>query len=118
MKEHLYHYRAQVVSVYDGDTCTMDIDLGLDSWRHGEKIRLARINAPELRGDERPAGIKARDFLREKIDGRQIWISTLKDKKGKYGRYIADIWLEEAGGGFININDALVDAGHAKYVQY
>lgn len=118
MEEHLYYYRAQVVSVYDGDTCTMDIDLGMNNWQHGEKIRLARINTPEIRGSERPAGILARDFLREKIDGRQVWINTLKDKKGKYGRYIADIWLEQTAGEFININDALVDAGHANYVQY
>lgn len=29
MERHLYHYRAQVTDVYDGDTCTMDIDLGM-----------------------------------------------------------------------------------------
>ncbi len=53
MKENLYHYRAVVVSVYDGDTCTVDIDLGLNTWVRGEKLRLYRINAPELRGSER-----------------------------------------------------------------
>lgn len=25
----LYHYRARVTAVHDGDTCTVDIDLGL-----------------------------------------------------------------------------------------
>lgn len=118
MGEHLYHYRAEVQSVYDGDTCTMNIDLGLGTWLHNEKIRLARINTPELRGDERPEEILARDFLRERIDGHQVFISTLKDKKGKYGRYIADIWREDAEGNYINVNDELVNAGHAKYVQY
>jgi micrococcal nuclease len=29
MKSHLYYYRALVSYVYDGDTCTVDIDLGL-----------------------------------------------------------------------------------------
>ena len=65
MKENLYYYRAVVVSVYDGDTCTVDIDLGLNTWVRGEKLRLYRINAPELRGPERPEGLKSRDFLRE-----------------------------------------------------
>lgn len=118
MDKHLYYYRADVLSVYDGDTCTMNIDLGLGAWLHGEKIRLARINTPELRGEERPEGLIARDFLREKIDGQQVLISTLKDKKGKYGRYIGEIWHKSADGKYININDELVAAGHAQFVQY
>lgn len=118
MDGFLYHYRAQVKAVYDGDTCTMDIDLGLGTWVHNEKIRLSRINAPELRGDDHAAGLLARDFLRDKIENQQVWISTLKDKKGKYGRYIADIWITDADDNAINVNDALVAAGHAQYVQY
>jgi len=118
MDENLYHYSAEVTSVYDGDTCTMNIDLGLGTWLHGEKIRLARINTPELRNDERAKGLIARDYLREKIDGKQVLISTLKDKKGKFGRYIADIWIKGPNGDYININDELVTAGHAQYVQY
>ncbi len=118
MKEYLYHYRAVVVSVYDGDTCTVDIDLGLKTWVRGEKLRLYRINAPELRGVERPEGLKSRDFLREQIDGKQIIIQTVKDKKGKYGRYLADIWLPVDDGEMININDLLVEKGFAEYKDY
>ena len=47
----------------------MDIDLGLDIWQKNEKISLARINTPELRGDEREAGIKSRDALIDLILG-------------------------------------------------
>jgi hypothetical protein len=32
MEHKLYHYKAHVVDVYDGDTCTVDIDLGLSTW--------------------------------------------------------------------------------------
>ena len=42
----LFHYNAIVQSVYDGDTCRVDIDLGLGIWVRNEKIRLVRINAP------------------------------------------------------------------------
>ena len=118
MQNVLYQYNAFVTSVYDGDTCTMNIDLGLGTWLHGEKIRLARINCPELRGEERPDGLIARDFLRDKIDGRQVLISTIKDKKGKFGRYIAEIWTKNEDGNYTNVNDAIVNAGHAAYVQY
>ena len=117
MKDNLYHYRAIVRAVYDGDTCTVDIDLGLATWIHGEKVRLYRINAPELRGDEREAGLRSRDFLRSKIEGKEVFINTVKDKKGKYGRYIADIWFEE-NGTWLNVNDLLVQAGHAIYQEY
>lgn len=114
----LYHYQAQVVSVYDGDTCTVDIDVGLGIWVKGEKLRLARINAPEVRGDEREAGLVSRDFLRTKIDGKQIMIQTIKDKTGKYGRYLAEILIQDANDNFININDLMVAEGFAEYKEY
>lgn len=40
----LYHYRAEVVDVYDGDTVTVDLDLGFHVWVRSEKIRLAYID--------------------------------------------------------------------------
>ena len=118
MELTLYHYKAKVTSVYDGDTCTVDIDLGLHTWIAGEKIRLNRINAPEVRGSERAKGLKSRDFLRSKIEGNEVFIQTIKDKKGKYGRYLGEIWFEETEGNFININDLLVTEGFAKYHKY
>lgn len=114
----LYRYRAVVRSVYDGDTCTLDIDLGLGTWVHGEKVRLSRINAPEVRGDEREAGLKSRDFLRETIDGHDVVIETITDTKGKYGRYLAEIWLKQPDGCYANVNDLLVSAGQAVYREY
>ncbi len=61
---------------------------------------MQRINAPELRGKERPRVLKSRDFLRSKIEGKEILIETIKDKKGKYGRDLAEIWLEDKLGKF------------------
>jgi micrococcal nuclease len=113
----LYHYTAQVQSVYDGDTCRVDIDLGLGIWIRNEKLRLVRINAPEVTGNEKAAGLASRDFLRDLIDGQEIIIETVKDKRGKYGRYLAEIWIEQDGG-WINVNDLLVIAGHAVYQEY
>lgn len=118
MDNSLFHYRAIVRSIYDGDTCTVDIDLGLGCWVHGEKIRLYRINAPELKGAQREAGLLSRDFLRKKIQGKEVFIHTVKDKKGKYGRYLADIWLKSEDDRWININDMLVQNGFAIYKDY
>ena len=117
MQDTLYHYRARVVSVYDGDTCTADIDLGLRTWINEEKLRLARINAPELVGVEKPAGLAARDFLRSLIDGKEIHLQTIKDRQEKYGRYLAEIFVEQNGAG-VNVNDLMVQNGHAAYKEY
>lgn len=109
----LYTYLATVTAVYDGDTITADIDLGLNTWRHGEKIRLARIDAPEVRGEERPEGLKCRDLLQQRIDGKQITIRTVKDRKGKFGRYLGELWDQDG-----NVNDWLVSQGCAEYREY
>jgi micrococcal nuclease len=118
MEKILYHYKAKVINVYDGDTCTVDIDLGLHIWNKGEKLRLNRINAPELRGNEKAKGLKSRDFLRSLILDKEVYLETIKDKKEKYGRYLAEIWLEDEKNNFININDILVKNGFAKYQKY
>ncbi|HEY9812699.1 MAG TPA: thermonuclease family protein [Candidatus Sericytochromatia bacterium] len=118
MKVDLFNYRAIVKAVYDGDTCTVDIDLGMKVWIHGEKLRLCRINAPEIRGEQREAGLAAGEFLRKQIDGKQVFIETIKDSQEKYGRYLAEIWLENQNGQWININDLMVSQGHAVYKTY
>lgn len=38
-----FHYHARVTSAYDGDTCIVDIDLGLGVCKRGEKLHLHRI---------------------------------------------------------------------------
>ena len=57
----MYLYRVTITSVYDGDACTADVDIGFKVTVRGEKIRLARINAPEIRGANRKAGLASRD---------------------------------------------------------
>lgn len=118
MNDTLYTYKALVISVYDGDTCTVDIDLGLKTWIHHEKIRLARINAPEVRGEEKEDGLRARDFLRALIEGREVLIKTIRDKKGKYGRYLGEIFLQDRNQHWVNVNDMLVAEGFAEYKEY
>lgn len=106
-----YVYAARIVRVYDGDTVFVDIDLGLQVWMHDQAIRLWGVNAPEVRGVERPQGLASRDWLRGRLDGVDLWIRTYKDRQGKYGR-----WLAELFDGDENINASLVAAGHATLV--
>lgn len=107
-----YEYKATNFSVYDGDTVRCDIDLGFGTWLHNQALRLYGINTPELRGEDRAAGLLARDFLEKRVVGRELTIRTRKDKKGKYGRWLAVIY----DGNGTDLNQLLVDSGHA--VEY
>lgn len=109
----MYEYKVkEIKSIYDGDTMIVVIDLGFGVYKT-EKLRLAFIDAPEIRGDEHDAGIISRDWLRVKmqdaIDNKKnITIKTFKDRKGKYGRYIAEIFIDE-----ISINKQMIEEGYA-----
>lgn len=118
MEQNLYHYKASVKSVYDGDTCIVDIDLGLHTWIKDEKLRLNRINAPEIKGRQKSNGIKSRDFLKSLVLEKTVLVQTIKDKKEKYGRYLAEIWIKDDKGKLINVNDSMVSKGYAKYQKY
>lgn len=104
----MYEYDATVISVYDGDTITCLVDLGFKV-SVVKKIRLYGINTPEMRGEEKEFGKVVRDYLRNIILGKKVKLKTIKDKTGKYGRYLATIFYENK-----NINKHLIEIGYAK----
>ena len=105
----MYEYKALVTKVYDGDTITVDIDLGFGVCLKGQKIRLLGIDTPEIRGDEREEGLKSRAALRGQIINKWVSIKTFKDKKGKYGRWLGEVWLDD-----LCMNEWLLTEGYAK----
>lgn len=112
----MYEYRAKITDVYDADTVTAEIDLGFKSCLKKVKLRLYGINAPEVRGPERPEGLDARDWLRERILNQEVFIRTYKDKAGKYGRWLADIYPRNDHS--VSYNEMLVESGHAEEADY
>ncbi len=103
----MYEYDAYVTKVYDGDTITVDIDLGFEVWLKGQKLRLIGIDTPEVRGPERPEGILARDALRSMILNKKVRIKSYG--RGKYGRWLSEVFIED-----ININQRLLAEGFAR----
>ena len=106
----MYEYNVKITSVYDGDTVTGDIDLGFGVWMHKQKFRLIGIDTPEIRTkdlDEKRRGYDARDRLRELILDKVVKVRSLG--KGKYGRWLIEIYDDT-----ININQLLIQEGHAK----
>jgi micrococcal nuclease len=110
-----YKYKAKCIRVIDGDTILADVDLGFGI-RQKMTLRLAGINAPEKTGKEKPSGLKALVFLIDNLEGNEIVINTFKDKREKYGRYIATVYNST---NFVkSINDELVEKGFAVYKKY
>ncbi len=70
---------ARVVSVYDGDTFTLET---------GEKVRLAEVNTPELSPIE-PYAVEARDAAERFLGAGQITLHLGATEKDGYGRLIA-----------------------------
>lgn len=99
----MYTYKAHVTSVYDGDTITVDIDLGFSTFLKNQKIRMYGINAPEIRGADHDNGVSSRDALRSRILDKDIILNTIKDEKEKYGRWLGKIEVDGE-----NINNWMV----------
>jgi len=118
--KYLYEYRCVLVRVIDGDTVDLDVDLGMGVWRKKLRVRLLGINAPETnRRASRNAGIAAKNYLKLKLGppGTQLMIRTHKDKTGKYGRYLAEIWSMDVDE-TVSVNEMMVQAGHAVRSNY
>jgi micrococcal nuclease len=120
-KSKLYYYAAHVTSVYDGDTITVDIDLGLGMWRRGQTIRLWKVNTPEVRGPEHEEGRRVRTFVANLVLNKTILVRTILDKRGqdhteKFGRLLGEILVEDTDGNEINVNERLLEQGMARIV--
>jgi micrococcal nuclease len=106
----MYEYRARVLAVHDGDTCTCDIDLGFSVWVRKCAIRLDGLDAPEL---PTTAGVDARDALMLLVLNRDVTLRTRKDRDDKYGRMLGTIILSDAAGP-VNVNEQLIAHGFAR----
>ena len=110
----MYTYKATIRSVYDGDSCRCDLDLGMGVWLHNQSIRLFGIDTAEIRGgtvETKALGNLAKDYLKNELpEGCTVLLRTYIDKRGKFGRVLASIYKQE-GDGFQtrSLNTALLD---------
>ena len=94
-----------IKSCYDGDTCTT-ID--------GEKIRLACIDTPELKGKKANpiAAQEARDFLNNLVSNKKVSIRRITNDR--YGRTVSELFING-----INVQELIIQKGYGKiYERY
>ena len=109
----MYSYPAICRRVIDADSIVAEIDLGF-SIKFNQPLRLFGINAPEL---NTPEGKRAKEFLAFLLEGKPVVVETVKDKKEKFGRYLATVFLFGMQG-IASINDKLVAEGYAVKKDY
>tara|TARA_R110000851_G_scaffold306333_1_gene464649 strand:- start:275 stop:697 length:423 start_codon:yes stop_codon:yes gene_type:complete len=106
----MYEYSCKVKRVVDGDTVDVVIDLGFDI-HYSSRVRLYGIDTPESRTrdkDEKARGFISKDFLKSWLDKGDVVIRTRKDKKGKFGRVLGEMVVDN-----ININELMIEEHHA-----
>jgi micrococcal nuclease len=119
-----YTYSAELAGVVDGDTVDLIVDLGFrvtfrDRFRlYGpDPAGKLGLNAPEM---STPEGRAAKKWLsnffaaRAPNTGFLQTVHTIRDKREKFGRWLAVILLADG----TNVNQALIDAGHAVLKAY
>ena len=104
----MYEYNCTVTRVVDCDTIDVILDLGF-SILHKCRVRLYGIDTPESRTrdkDEKVRGKLAAKYLENAINnGSKIVLrSKLKDSKGKYGRVLGEVVVDD-----ININVSMIE---------
>jgi endonuclease YncB( thermonuclease family) len=127
-----YTYDADLVRVIDGDTVVLrlskefyqDVDFG---FRIRDRMvlrkstempfRLFGINTPEVHGDSKTRGEKAKAELERLLRKGPIVATTYK--ADKYGRWLVELKVQVLGENgstreWIDVNKALVDGGFAK----
>ena len=106
----MYQYAAEIIRIVDGDTVHLDVALGFDV-RRQDSFRLYGINAPEI---STPEGRTAKAWLEAVLHDGLDMVTTHKDQREKYGRYLATLWVRaEDGAHLINVNELMVKEGHA-----
>ena len=113
-----YIYKAKLERVVDGDTVDALIDLGFDTWVK-KRIRYKGIDTWESRTkdlDEKKLGLAAKERnkeLLESISSKPGYFRLRSHGVGKYGRVLGELFIKDNEGIEYNINQTLIDEGHA-----
>jgi micrococcal nuclease len=106
----MYEYKCEIDRVVDGDTVDVIIDCGFSIF-HKARVRMYGIDTPESRTrdkDEKARGLMSKDFLVKELSKGDVVIKTKKDKKGKFGRILGELYVND-----ININQMMIHGFYA-----
>ena len=106
----------KIINVVDGDTIDVEFDLGFSILTR-QRLRLSRIDCPEVTGKTKILGLESEAALHKWIrKDDTLYIET--EKKDSFGRYIAEIFYIDSESSFDNLSDWLVGNDFAVYRKY
>ena len=111
--------KATVIDVYDGDSITVDIDLGFDVVLSQQKFRLARIDTPEKQSNsnkrvfasEKAVAIEIQEWLKSILLGKTVYIKSLCATS--FNRLVGEVWVE-IDDRTMHVNQYMLDHGLAR----
>jgi micrococcal nuclease len=89
-----------VRNVYDGDTLTL---------KDERRVRFLGVDTPELK-EHQPFAQEAKDYTKSKIKDHLYMVVEDSDH---YGRLLAWVYVEDGGGGYLCVNEGLIQQGYA-----
>jgi len=118
----MYEYKAKMLYIVDGDTYDVEVQLGFFI-THQIRIRLKDLDTAEIYRPENDAELKhgqeARDFIRALVARNpEIVVRTYKHKGSTFGRFVADITIEDERGVKKDLKTLLAERGFAKLESY
>ena len=108
----MYKYGAKLLRVVDGDTADVMIDLGFDTWVKA-RLRFKGVDTWEKRTrdkEEKIRGLAATAFTTQYLEKNDGKFTIQSYGKGKYGRVLAEIFIE---GEKKSLNQLLIEHVHA-----
>jgi len=111
-----YEYYAEVTNVIDGDTIVIDIDLGFNVVLSKQSVRLAGVDTPESRTNdkvEKVFGLISKEYTKKFVEScnKHIIVRTQKpDSVEKFGRILGDVINPETKE---VLNESLIKNGYA-----
>ena len=113
----MYEYKiSNIVKIIDGDSLSVDLDLGFKIQLSNATLRLHGIDTPESRQrkrlEERKLGIKAKEFLVNILEGNKDNLIMKATERGKFGRILAEIFIDSTDNP--SVNQLLIEADLAR----
>ena len=106
----MYEYKVTLDRIVDGDTVDVNVDLGFTVWLSKQRVRLYGLDTWESRTrnlEVKAKGLLAKEFTKHMVSEAEE-IILISHVKGKYGRILGELICDG-----VNLNDALIENGHA-----
>jgi micrococcal nuclease len=106
-----YTRRSWVRRIVDGDTLEVMVDGGY--YRYSvERVRLLRVNTPEIRGEEKVFGLVSKAYVEKKLP-IGVEVQIVSQKGDAFGRWLAEVYFIDTDGKQANLSGELLKEGLA-----